>query len=189
MRQSSQTRHLVFLAKLMADHASSKGPLLLEVGWVEKIIGSRKLMLEATAFALLGLLIAQLTGLAWQHLRPFMVGLGHALIPCAANSSFPSGHLTMPGAVASTFLLRARLCTIGLCWALLELLVAWARIYFGVHFPFDMLGASLVGGLSAGYVFSPGGWHVQLRAQPDQWNLSHGIPPYSPRMGPALTFM
>lgn len=150
----------------MADHASSKGLLLLEVGWVKKIIGSRKLMLEATAFALLGLLIAQLIGLAWQHPRPFMVGLGHALIPYAANSSFPSDHLTMPGAVASTFLLRARLCTIELCLALFALLVAWARIYFGVHFPFDMLGAFLVGELSAGYVFSLGGWYARSALSP-----------------------
>ena len=33
--------------------------------------------------------------------------------------------------------------------ALLGLPMAWARIYLGVHFPLDMLGAALVAGFSA----------------------------------------
>ena len=33
--------------------------------------------------------------------------------------------------------------------ACLGLLVAWSRIYLGIHFPLDMLGAALVGPLAA----------------------------------------
>jgi undecaprenyl-diphosphatase len=37
-------------------------------------------MLVATA-SVAGLLINQIIGLAWSHPRPFMIGLGHTLIP------------------------------------------------------------------------------------------------------------
>ena len=37
----------------------------------------------------------------------------------------------------------------GMTLALLGLPVAWARIYLGVHFPHDMIGAALVSALSA----------------------------------------
>ena len=41
----------------------------------------------------------------------------------------------------------------GLALALLGLPVAWARIYLGVHFPLDMVGAALIAGLSAWLAF------------------------------------
>lgn len=37
----------------------------------------------------------------------------------------------------------------GLLLAVLGLPVAWARIYLGVHFPLDMLGAAIAAALSA----------------------------------------
>jgi undecaprenyl-diphosphatase len=39
---------------------------------------------------------------------------------------------------------------LGMVYGLLVPPVAWARIYLGVHFPFDMLGALVVGAISAG---------------------------------------
>jgi undecaprenyl-diphosphatase len=38
----------------------------------------------------------------------------------------------------------------GMLFALLGLPIAWARIYVGVHFPFDMAGAAIVSLLSVG---------------------------------------
>lgn len=82
-----------------------------------------------------------------------MIGLGHTLIPHAADSSFPSDHLTLLWAVAFSFLMHSSSRVAGLALALLGLPVAWARIYLGVHFPLDMVGAAMVGGLSAWLAF------------------------------------
>ena len=78
-----------------------------------------------------------------------MIGLGHTFIPHAADSSFPSDHLTLLLAVAFSFLMHRRLRVAGMTLAFLGLPVAWARIYLGVHFPLDMIGAALVAALSA----------------------------------------
>ena len=150
----------MFTAKILADYAILVVPLLLLLGWVKGTIASRKLMLEATASALLGLFIAQLIGLVWQHPRHFMIGMGQTLIAHAADSSFPSDHLTVLWAVASTFLPRRRLRVAGLSLAVFGLPIAWARIYLGVHFPFDMLGAAIVGAIGAWVCFLARGWHV-----------------------------
>ena len=64
-------------------------------GWLRGGNATRKLLLEATAAGLVGRLFAHIIGLAWQHPRPFMVGIGRTLIPHAADSSFPSDHLTL----------------------------------------------------------------------------------------------
>ena len=78
-----------------------------------------------------------------------MIGLGHTLIPHAADSSFPSDHLTLLWAVAFSFLMHRSLRLAGMALALLGLPVAWARIFLGVHFPLDMVGAALVAVLCA----------------------------------------
>lgn len=78
-----------------------------------------------------------------------MLDLGNTLIPHAADSSFPSDHLTLLWAVAFSFLMHRRPRWAGLLLAVLGLPVAWARIYLGVHFPLDMLGAAIVAALSA----------------------------------------
>jgi undecaprenyl-diphosphatase len=41
------------------------------------------------------LLINQVIILLWQHPRPFVIGLGHTYLAHAADSSFPSDHLTL----------------------------------------------------------------------------------------------
>ena len=99
---------LLAIAKLFADYVIWLVPLTLVVGWLSGGPTTRKLMLEATASGLAGLLINQAIGLVWQHPRPFMIGLGHQLVPHMADSSFPSDHLTLLWAVASSFLIHKR---------------------------------------------------------------------------------
>lgn len=140
---------LVLLAQGLANYAIWIVPALLIMGWLRGSESVRRLMLEAGASGLAGLLINQVIGLAWQHPRPFMVGLGHTLMQHVADSSFPSDHLTLLWAVAFSFLMHQRLRFTGAVLALLGLPIAWARIYLGVHFPLDMAGAVIVAGLSA----------------------------------------
>ena len=116
-------------------------PLLIGVGWLCGHEPTRKTLLIATASGVLGLLTSQLVSLLWWHPRPFMIGLGHTLIPHAADASFPSDHLTLWWAVAFSLLRQRTHRRLGLGLSLLGLPIAWARIYLGVHFPIDMLGA------------------------------------------------
>ncbi len=139
-------------AKFFGVYAVDIVPLLLVTGWLRGDEPSRKVWLQAGMAMLLGLGINQLIGFVWPHPRPFMLGLGHNLITHAPNASFPSDHLTGLWAFAFSLLIQSqqrsqRMTAVAL--ALLGLPMAWARIYLGVHFPLDMLGAVLVAGFSA----------------------------------------
>ena len=144
---------LLAIATFFAEYAIWALPAIIGFGWLRGSEHTRKVLLEATASGLAGLLINQIIGLAWQHPRPFMIGLGHTLIPHAADFSFPSDHLTLLWAVAFSFLMHRSPRLAGIALALLGLPVAWARIYLGVHFPLDMVGAALVAVLSAWLAF------------------------------------
>jgi len=131
----------VFIAKYLI--------LLLPVGLVTLwLAGGRDR--EGAVHGLLGvgfvLLINFVIGLAWFEPRPFVVGLGTNLLAHAPTSAFPSNHgsimftsaFVLMGTVARTPRLLGKLLLI--C----ALPVCWARIYLGVHWPVDMVGALVV---------------------------------------------
>lgn len=158
------------LAVFFAERLMWAVPLLIGIGWLRGSEETRKTMLAATASGLLGLLINQLIGLVWSHPRPFMIGLGHNLIPHVADSSFPSDHLTLWWAVAFSLVLQRGPRIAGVALALLGVPIAWARIYLGVHFPFDMLGAIAVAALSAWLTLREARWYLE-----PSYRLSTGI--------------
>jgi undecaprenyl-diphosphatase len=116
----------------------------------------RRAAFRAALSALLAFLISYAIGLAWPHPRPFVLGIGTNLLEHAPDSSFPSDHLTLWWAIAFSLLVPAhrrhglpQIRLTGLVLALLGLPMAWARIYLGVHYPLDMLGAVLLAPISA----------------------------------------
>lgn len=119
-------------------------PAAAVVAWLRGGEALRARLLAATTTVLAGLCLNQLIGLGWQHPRPFMLHLGHTFIAHVADSSFPSDHLTVIWCAAGALLLQPSTRAAGAALALLGLPAAWARIYLGVHFPLDMLGAALV---------------------------------------------
>ncbi|MDB5769207.1 MAG: ybjG [Collimonas fungivorans] len=135
-------------------------PAGLLLGWLRGGEQTRKLMLEAAVCGIVALSASMLIGTLWPHPRPFMIGLGTNFLEHAADSSFPSDHLTLQWSAAFSFLLHRRLRKFGLALSLLGLPMAWARIYLGVHFPLDMLGAVLVAALSAGLCFGCAKWFI-----------------------------
>lgn len=140
----------ISIALFFAEYFIWLIPATIAMAWLRGGERTRKALIEATVAALLGLCISQLIGLAWMHPRPFMIGLGHTFVAHAADASFPSDHLTLWWSVACALLLPGNFPRAGAALALLGLPVAWARIYLGVHFPFDMLGAAAVSLLSVG---------------------------------------
>lgn len=144
---------LIAVATFFAEYVIWVVPIVIGLGWLRGNSHTRKILLEATASGFAGLLINQIIGLIWQQPRPFMIGLGHTHISHVADSSFPSDHLTLLWAVAFSFLIHRTPRLAGITLALLGLPVAWARIYLGVHFPLDMMGAALVASISAWMTF------------------------------------
>ncbi len=109
-----------------------RGRLLATVGGVSLALG-----------------INQILGMLWYEPRPFAIGLGHALISHAADNSFPSDHGTFLWSLGFSLIVAVAADGWGLAVLVAGLLVAWARVYLGVHYPLDMatsLLVSVVGG-------------------------------------------
>jgi len=134
----------VFAAKVLANDTIWIIPLGISAYWLYGAERTRIVVLASCMSGVSGLLINQIIALMWTHPRPFMIGLGQTLIPHAADSSFPSDHLTLVWAVGVTFLLHRDFRFVGSILSLLGIAIAWARIYLGVHFPMDMLGSVFV---------------------------------------------
>ena len=79
---------LLTVAPFFAEYVIWVIPALVGIGWLRGNEHTRKILLEATASGLVGLLINQLIGGVWQHPRPFMIGLGHTFIPHVATHHF-----------------------------------------------------------------------------------------------------
>ncbi|WP_298292195.1 phosphatase PAP2 family protein [Thiomonas sp.] len=136
------------IARVLAEYAIAAVPLLLVWGWLRQPAG-RAALLQATAAALLALGVNQLIGTVFFEPRPFAIGLGPALLAHAPDSGFPSDHVTVLAAVAVSLLLHPAWRRTGMLLAALAAAVAWARVYLGVHWPLDMVGAVIVGGATA----------------------------------------
>ncbi|MGK6306702.1 phosphatase PAP2 family protein [Variovorax sp. DT-64] len=76
--------------------------------------------------------------------RPFVLGLSPAHIEHGPRGSLPSAHATVMFTVGLLFCLRPALLKIGLAILGIAVLTGWARIYVGVHFPFDILAGLLL---------------------------------------------
>ncbi|WP_456267311.1 undecaprenyl-diphosphatase [Kushneria sp. AK178] len=141
---------IVWFAIVMAQYAIFSIPLIMIAGWLRRDEHHHKVMLTALLATVGALLINHLIGsLLWYHPRPFVMPLGQTLIPHAPTPSFPSNHMTIISTVAFSFILRPSLRRMGLALTILACPIAWSRIYLGVHFPLDMLGAVIVAGLAS----------------------------------------
>ena len=104
--------------------------------------------------ALLALLIgALITNVALKNLvariRPYEVIEDlHLLIEKQSDYSFPSGH-TCASFAAGLVYLKMLPCRYGVAAILLAVLIAFSRLYVGVHYPTDILGGILVGSFAA----------------------------------------
>lgn len=92
---------------------------ILVVVWVRRDRATRLRLLDAALAAGIGLATAKSITLLWYHPRPFEIGLGHQLMPHAAEASFPSNHATLLLSLALPLLLATGTRRLG--WAFFAL--------------------------------------------------------------------
>jgi len=77
------------------------------------------------------------------HSRPFVDGLGTTLISHGPDASFPSDHTTFLMSIAVTLSFIKETRKLGLALCLLATMGGLARVFCGVHYPFDIVGSLL----------------------------------------------
>ncbi|GLR63667.1 undecaprenyl-diphosphatase [Marinospirillum insulare] len=98
---------------------------------------------------LIALLLSYIIGAAYFHPRPFVANLGTQLVEHAADASFPSDHTTFIFAISLMYWLNKPTRSLGGWLSCLSLIAGLARVFVGVHYPFDIAGAVLVGLVSS----------------------------------------
>lgn len=97
--------------------------------------------------ALVALGIGQLIGIAFPRPRPYVAHQVNLLISPTVDTSFPSDHATLGFAVAVLIWRYNRRA--GAALLFLALLLAFARVFVGAHYPTDVLGGAVVGTLTS----------------------------------------
>ena len=117
--------------------------LLFAWFWLRGNYDTKKQILNAFIFTSIAILISQCISHVYYHPRPFVMEVGRTLIYHARNGSFPSDHMLIFSSIAFSYLFSAQR-KLGIFLLFMAWLVAWSRVYLGVHFPLDMLGAFLL---------------------------------------------
>lgn len=105
-------------------------------------------VLVGMALAVIAAMTANyIIGQLFPHPRPFVLGIGHTFISHRPDTSFPSDHATFMWTFALGFLLAWPRRLMSWVLVLLAALTSWARVFVGVHFPFDIVGSLAVAGL------------------------------------------
>lgn len=111
--------------------------------WLRGSFQTKKLILKAFIFSFITLCITESLSMALGTPRPFVLEVGQTLIEHAPTPSFPSNHMAIFSGIAFSYYFSEKR-DIGRFLIVLAWLVAWARVYVGVHFPLDMIGSFFI---------------------------------------------
>lgn len=121
-------------------------PLSLVLLWISGNAQQREAAVRATLAVVAALAANAVIGLLWFHPRPFVAGVGHTFMHHAPDSSFPSDHATIMFTVGLVFVSSRSEAArwLGKLMLPVAVVVAWSRVFLGVHYPMDMIGALVV---------------------------------------------
>lgn len=114
--------------------------LFFVLSWFKGDLNSKKQIIKATLFTVIAFLLSQLISMYYYYPRPFVADIGRTLIEHTPNGSFPSDHMLFFSTIAFAYVFSKQKY-IGYVFIILAFIVAWSRVYVGVHYPLDMLGA------------------------------------------------
>jgi undecaprenyl-diphosphatase len=105
--------------------------------------------------ALVGLGVGQVVGILLPRPRPYLVTNAIVLVTHAPDTSFPSDHAILAFAVTTVLATVSRRLA---AWLLaFSVVLLFARVYIGVHYPTDVIGGAVLGAAS--------GWAIVHVAQ------------------------
>jgi undecaprenyl-diphosphatase len=111
--------------------------------WFSNKQDTKENSLYAGYTVLLALSINGLIATFYFHPRPFMDELGTALISHDPDASFPSDHTTFLIAIALTLSFIKETKRLGWVLCAFAVIGGLARVFCGVHYPFDIIGSLL----------------------------------------------
>ena len=114
--------------------------MLFAFFWLRGNFQVKKQIIKAFIFTCVALSISQIISHSFYHPRPFMMDVGRTLIYHSPNGSFPSDHMLIFSSIAFSYFFSAKR-SIGVILIAIVFFFLWSRVYLGVHFPLDMLGA------------------------------------------------
>jgi len=104
----------------------------------------KNLVLYCIYSVILGLSLNFLITLFYFHPRPFMDRIGVSLINHAPETSFPSDHTTFMFSIAFMLLYFKKTRITGIILAAIAMIGGTARVFTGIHYPFDIIGSLFV---------------------------------------------
>lgn len=141
----------LFIGKILAKYVVYIFPLYLFLSWFRSDQKGREAIIQATITASVAIFISWLIAKFYFHPRPFVAGIGTQYLEHKPTASFPSNHLSFIWGVSLALFAYKSKRSAAIILTLIGLPVAWARVFMGVHYPFDMLGA-LINALIATFV-------------------------------------
>ena len=117
--------------------------LIFAIAWLRGSHEVKTGIIKAAIFTAITLSISEVLSTILNTPRPFVMEVGRTLIEHAPTGSFPSNHMSIFSGIALAYYFSAQR-DLGRILVWTAWLVAWSRIYVGVHFPIDMVGAFLI---------------------------------------------
>jgi len=117
--------------------------LIFAIAWFRGSYEVKTGIIKAFIFTAIALLKSEVLSAVLNTPRPFVMDVGRTLIEHAPTGSFPSNHMSIFSGIAFAYYFSPQR-DLGRILIWTAWLVAWSRVYVGVHFPIDMLGAFLM---------------------------------------------
>jgi undecaprenyl-diphosphatase len=141
------------LAVFAAEYMPVVVILALIYLWIRKGDSTHDILLYGVYAAITGLIINYLIGLVYFHPRPSMLHMGTQLFSYPMDSSFPSDHTTLMVSIALMLIYFKETRIYGLLILILGLIGGFARVFCGIHFPFDIFGSVIVALISTTIIY------------------------------------
>ncbi|NOU92387.1 phosphatase PAP2 family protein [Paenibacillus sp. LMG 31456] len=117
------------------------------VYWMVRSPDNRRMVVNTLISAAVALGTNSIIGAIYHRDRPFVAHQVIQLVNHETSASFPSNHAAAAFAVAVSIWLWRRKG--GTVWIVLAALIGFSRIWSGIHYPIDIVGGAIIGGLIA----------------------------------------